>query len=153
MLCTLSEKYATALRLELGPSRAMAVWLILVHLTPLGLLPALQLPAWLNLLIVFCVLCSLLDGWRRQAHRCHPDAVRTVIWRDAQHCQLTLTSGQQLDVALAAQAFILPWLVVLHFNTPRRRLRYLAVIPDMLDATVFRRLRVRLRIAMDQGGT
>ena len=149
----MSEKYATALRLELGPSRAMAVWLILVHLTPLCLLPALQLPAWLNLLIIFSVLCSLLDGWRRQARRSHPDAVRTVIWRDAQHCQLILSSGQQLQVAVAAQAFILPWLLVLHFKTPRRRLRYLAVVPDMLDAAVFRRLRVRLRIAMDQGTT
>ena len=153
MLHTLSGKYAAPLRLEPGPSRAMAGWLLLVHVIPLCLLPALHLSPWLNLLIVSTVLYSLLDGWRRQAHRSHPDAVQTVIWRDAQHCQLTLTSGQQLDVTLAAQAFIQPWLVVLHFNTPRRRLRYLAVIPDMLDATVFRRLRVRLRIAMDQGGT
>lgn len=147
----MSGKYAAPLRLELGPSRSMAVWLIVVHLAPLLLLPALQLPLWVNLLILSTVSYSLIDGWRRQARRSHPDTVRTVIWKDAQSCQLTLTSGQQLEIALAAQAFILPWLVVLHFKTPKRRFRYLPVLPDMLDEDVFRRLRVRLRIAMDQG--
>ena len=129
----------------------MAVWLLLVHVIPLCLLPVLQLSLWLNLLIVSTVLYSLLDGWRRQVRRSHPDAVRAVTWNDTQHCQLTLASGQHLDVSLASQAFILPWLVVLHFETPRRRCRYLPLLPDMLDEAVFRRLRVRLRITMDQG--
>jgi hypothetical protein len=148
---TLSTQYAAPLRLELGPSRALTVWLTVAHLAPLVLLPALQFSSWLNLLLVSIVLCSLHDSWRRQARRSHPDAVRRVIWKDAQHCQLTLTSGRQLDVGLARQAFILPWLVVLHFNTPQRRFRYLPVLPDMLDENEFRRLRVRLRIATDAG--
>ena len=129
----------------------MAVWLTGVHLSPLLLLTALQFSPWLNLLLISIVLYSLLDSWRRQARRSHPDAVHRIVWKDAQHCQLTLTSGQRLDVGLATQAFILPWLVVLHFNTPDRRLRYLPVLPDMLDEDMFRRLRVRLRIAIDEG--
>jgi hypothetical protein len=129
----------------------MAVWLAVAHLTPLLLLPALQFPSWLNLLLLTLVLYSLLHSWRRQARRSHPDAVRRIIWKDAQHCQLTLTSGRQLDVGLATQAFILPWLVVLHFKTPDRRFRYLPLFADMLDEDVFRRLRVRLRIAIDAG--
>ena len=129
----------------------MAVWLTGVHLGTLLLLTVLQFSPWLNLLLASLVLYSLLDSWRRQARRSHPDAIRRVIWKDAQHCQLTLTSGRQLDVGLATQAFILPWLVVLHFNTPERHLRYLPVLADMLDEDVFRRLRVRLRIAIDAG--
>ena len=137
--------------LELGPSRAMAVWLLLVHLAPLSLLPAMPLPAWLNLLIISAACYSLLDAWPRLARRSHPDAVHRVIWKDAQHCQLTLVSGRQLDIELATSAFILPWLVVLHFKTTHRRYRYLPVLPDMLDEDVFRKLRVRLRIATDLG--
>jgi hypothetical protein len=115
------------------------------------LLPLLQLPHWLKLAISFAVLYSLFDAWRRLARRAHPDAVHTVQWKEAGHCHLTLNSGQQLSVSLASQAFILPWMVVLHFRTPQRRLRYLLVLPDMLDEEAFRRLRVRLRIATDQG--
>ncbi|MGB5426699.1 MAG: protein YgfX [Gammaproteobacteria bacterium] len=131
----------------------MAIWLTVVHLSPLLLLPVLQFPFWLNLLLPALVFYSLLDSWRRQVRRSHPDAVRRVVWKDTQHCQLTLTSGRQLDVGLASQAFILPWLVVLHFRTPDRRFRYLPVLSDMLDEDVFRRLRARLRIAIDAGAT
>ena len=129
----------------------MAVWLILVHVTPLLLLPWLPLPAWLKLAIFSMVLYSLFDAWRKQARRSHPGAVRHVSWKETDHCRLILQSGKQLDVTLAPQAFILPWLVVLHFRTSRRRTRYLPVLADMLDEDLFRQLRVRLRIAMDQG--
>jgi hypothetical protein len=151
MLHTLSGKYAVPLHLEPGSSRLLAAWLMLVHGIPLCLLPALHLSPWLGTLIVAAVLCSLRDGWRRQARRSHPDAVRTITWPEGRQCRLTLVSGQRVNVELASQAFILPWLVILQFNTPQRRYRYLPLLPDMLDETVFRRLRVRLRIVMDQG--
>ena len=128
----------------------MAVWLIGVHIGPLLLLPWLPLSAWLKLAFIPMVLYSLLDSWRRLIRRSHPAAVRRVIWQETEHCHLMLQSGKQLDVTLASQAFILPWLVVLHFRTSRRRYRYLPVLADMLDEEVFRQLRVRLRITMDQ---
>lgn len=129
----------------------MAVWLILVHVAPLLLLPLLPLPPWLKLAISSMVLYSLLDSWRRLIRRSHPGAIRRVTWKDAEHCRLSLQSGKQLDVTLASQAFILPWLVILHFRSSRRRFLYLPVLADMLDKEVFRQLRVRLRIAMDDG--
>ena len=129
----------------------MAVWLTGVHIVPLLLLPLLPLPVWLKLVIASIVLYSLLDAWRRLIRRSHPAAVQSVTWKDAKHCRLLLQSGKQLDVMLASQAFIMPWLVVLHFRTSPRHVRYLPVLADMLDEEVFRLLRVRLRIAMDQG--
>ena len=129
----------------------MAVWLTGVHIVPLLLLPLLPLPVWLRLVIASIALYSLLDAWRRLIRRSHPAAVRSVTWKDAEHCHLLLQSGKQLDVMLASQAFIMPWLVVLHFRTSPRHVRYLPVLADMLDEEVFRLLRVRLRIAMDQG--
>ena len=80
---TLSGKFAAPLRLELGPSRALAAWLIGVHGTPLCLLPLLPLNAWLNLALVSAVCYSLLDAWCRQVRRNHPDAVRSLLWKDA----------------------------------------------------------------------
>lgn len=148
---TLSGKFAAPLHLELGPSRLMAVWLTGMHSVPLLLLPWLPLPAWLKLAIIPILLYSLLDSWRKLIRRSHPAAVRHVIWQETEHCHLMLQSGKQLDVMLASQTFILPWLVILHFRTSRRHFRYLPVLADMLDEDVFRQLRVRLRIAIDQG--
>jgi hypothetical protein len=147
---TLSDKYAAPLHLELGPSRALAAWLVVVHGTPLCLLPLLPVDPWIHLALLSAVAYSLHDAWRRQVRRDHPDAVRTLLWKDAGHCRLTLHSGQRQDARLARQALILPWMVILQFDTPPRRLRYLLVLPDMLDDDVFRRLRVRLRIAIDE---
>jgi hypothetical protein len=51
---------------------------------------------------------------------------------------------------MGTQAFILPWLVILHFNSRRRNMRYLVLLPDMLDRQVFRKLRVRLKVEINR---
>ena len=47
---------------------------------------------------------------------------------------------------MRARVFILPWLVILGFNSRRRDMRYLVLLPDMLDQDIFRKLRVRLKL-------
>jgi hypothetical protein len=149
---TLSGKYATPLYLEVGPSRLMAVWLLLVAVAALLVLTQLQLPGWLDLLVTSAVLYGLLMLWRKLVRRSHPDAVRSMLWGEGRHCRLTLNSGQQQAVELASHAFILPWLVILYFETPLWRQQQLVLLPDMLDVDVLRRLRVRLKIETGQTG-
>jgi len=48
------------------------------------------------------------------------------------------------------QVFILPWLVIMRFKSNRKRLHHLVLLPDMLEPGVFRRLRVRLMIELNQ---
>ena len=130
----------------------MAAWLFLVTVAALLVLWLIPLPGWLNLLLTLTMLLGLLMSWRKQVRRCHPDAVRSMVWGEGRQCRLTLNSGQQQAVELASRAFVLPWLVILYFETPLWRQQQLVLLPDMLDADVYRRLRVRLKIEAGQTG-
>ena len=61
--------------------------------------------------------------------------------------RLAYGDGRQLDVRLTRAPLVLPWLVALEFRAPDGRRHDLLLLPDMLDADAFRRLRVRLTLA------
>ena len=147
---TLSRKYATPLRLDIASSRMMGEWVMLVHALPILLLPALPTSGWLSLAVTAALFVSLVRTWRLQVSRHHPDAVCSMVWGEGKDCLLSLHSGGQEEVSMGAQAFILPWLVILHFNSRRRHMRYLVLLPDMLDRQVFRKLRVRLKVEINR---
>lgn len=45
---------------------------------------------------------------------------------------------------------MLPWLVIMHFKGDGGRTHHLVLLPDMLEKRLFRRLRVRLMIEVNQ---
>ncbi|HAJ92249.1 MAG TPA: hypothetical protein DCO71_06495 [Gammaproteobacteria bacterium] len=146
----MSGKYATPLHLDIGPSRLLGGWVILVHGMPLLMWPVLQSGSWLVLAVFSALLFSLVRSWRLQVSRHHPDAVCSMVWRAEKDCLLGLHSGEQAKVSMRPRAFILPWLVILHFNSRQRRMRHLVLLPDMLDREVFRKLRVRLKVEINR---
>jgi len=149
MSLTLFRKYATPLHLDIGPSRLLGRGVILVHGVPLLMWPVLQSGGWLLLAVASTLLFSLVKSWRLQVSRHHPDAVCSMVWGEENDCLLGLHSGEQEEVSMHTRAFILPWLVILHFNSRRRHMRHLVLLPDMLDREVFRKLRVRLKIEIN----
>ena len=142
--------YATPLLLEPGPSRTLRVCLILVHAAAVMILPFIPIPLWTALLLICLMLFSLRRATRQHVTRGHPGSLRTVQWRAARSCRLYLSSGSAIEASLMPQAFVLPWLVIMHFSSGRGRVHHLVLLPDMLDPQVFRRLRVRLMIEMNQ---
>jgi hypothetical protein len=147
---TLSRTYATPLLLEPGPSRSLRVWLILVHVVAIMILPFMSLSVWVGLIILLLMLLSLWRAIRMHITSRHPDSVRAVQWREARSCQLYLSSGRDIEARLMPQVFMLPWLVIMHFRSGRGRVHHLVLLPDMLEPEVFRRLRVRLMIELNQ---
>jgi hypothetical protein len=117
---------------------------------PILLLPVLPAGSWLSLAVTATLFFSLLRSWRLQVSRHHPDAVCSMVWGEEKGCLLGLHSGGHEEVSMRAQAFILPWLVILHFNSRRRHMRHLVLLPDMLDHEMFRKLRVRLKIEINR---
>ena len=142
---TLSTKYATPLLLEPGPSHSLRAWLVVIHVVAILLLPSLSLPAGAGLILLLLILFSLWHTIRR-----HSDSVSAVLWSEARSCRLSLASGQDIEARLMPQVFILPWLVIMRFKSDRKRLHQLVLLPDMLEPEVFRRLRVRLMIELNQ---
>jgi hypothetical protein len=128
----------------------MGCWVILIHGAPLLVLPVLPLSGWLNLAVISAALFSLVRSWRLQVRRHHPEAVRSMDWGEGKHCLLGLYSGRQEEVSLCTRAFILPWLVILNFRNRRQYSRYLVLLPDMLDEATYRRLRVRMKLEINQ---
>ena len=148
----LSRKFATPLNLEIAPSRIMGAWLMLTHTVPLLVWPLLPFAAWLLAPLATITGFSLWWHWRRYAVRVHKDAIRQLHWGAGQECRLLLVSGHQAAATLLPQAVVLRWLVILHFRGPGRQLRHLVILPDMLSSDLFRHLRVRLRISLQQAG-
>lgn len=133
-----SNAFGAPLRLELLPSRRLRQWRLLVHCAGVLTLPLLQSP-----LLGACVLVLLLVSFFRR-----PFLPSTLLWRSDGQWQYRI--GGPLEPAeLAATAMVQPWLVILPLRCQgRRRIRHLVILPDMLPAQDFRRLRARLRIAL-----
>jgi len=140
-------QYATPLQLDIGPSRRMLAWLLLLHATALLVVALLPLPIQLILALAIAVLLSLVWHWRLRVSLHYPHAVRRLRWEADGDCVLQLTSGEQLTTRLATHAFVMPWLVILYFHG---RPRQLVLLPDMLPTQTFRQLRVRLRLELQQ---
>lgn len=136
--------------LEPGPSRSLRVWLIVVHIVAIMIIPFMSLPVWTGLIVLLLMLFSLWRAIRVHITLGHPDSVCAVQWREARSCQLRLSSGRDIEARLMPQVFMLPWLVIMHFKSDRGRLHHLVLLPDMLEPEVFRRLRVRLMIELNQ---
>lgn len=143
----MSGQYATPLQFEIGPSRILPVWLLLIHGAAMLVLPLLPVPLPLRLALAGVVVLSLAWYWHRMVSRNYPYAVRELRWEAGRDCVLQLASGEQLQAQLAPRAFVMPWLVILYF---RGRPRQLVLLPDMLSTEAFRRLRVRLRMELQQ---
>lgn len=144
---TLYGQYATPLQFEVGPSRRMLAWLLLLHAAALPVTALLPLPWPARLALAVAVLFSLVWSWRVRVSLQHPRAVRRLCWETGGDCVLSLASGEQLGVRLAGHAFVMPWLVILYFEGWPR---HLVLLPDMLAANAFRQLRVRLRMELRQ---
>ena len=140
-------QYATPLQFDIGPSRSLLAWLLLLHAAALLVVTVLPVPVAAAIALALAVLLSLAWQWQRRVSPRYPHAVRGLRWEDDGDCILKLASGEQLTTQLSAHAFVLPWLVILYFHG---RPRHLLLLPDMLTTRVFRQLRVRLRMELQQ---
>ena len=118
--------------------------MLAVHAAGLAVLPFAPLAPWLQLLVTFVVVLSLYRNWLRHVtRRC--SALQALIWLHDRECRIITRHGEPLDGVLLPQVFVMPWLVILHYRSDGRR-HSLFILPDMLPAVTFRRLRVRLLI-------
>lgn len=144
-----SMTYASPLRLEPCASRQAAAWLLLVHGAGLMVLPFLALPTGLRVMFFTASVGLFWLGWSRHVHRTCRDAVQSFSWYAGEDCTVVYADAVEIPCTLINQAFVMPWLVILHYRQAGRR-RSLFILPDMLPASTFRRLRVRLNTELDR---
>lgn len=140
-----STAYATPLSLELRSSATLGALVTAAHAGAAVSLAFTSLPLWIRVLGIMTVLASLLRVFPRVVSLRHPDAVHRVLWPAGDEWHLFTRGGRELVGTLLPESYLRPWLVVLRFKIPLSRTpRSVVIVPDMLDANVMRRLRVRL---------
>ena len=138
-------------KLRLRPvwSRQLFVWLLSVH--ALGVLAILQLQSNLLLKLMFLLILSLyfVSAVRRYLLGKGDCAVQEAwVSRDG-GWRLLLGNGETLQARLLPDSFVKPWLMVLRFKTERFSCtKSMVLLPDSLDRTVNRNLRILLRSLM-----
>ena len=140
--------YATPLRIELRASRLAALWLLPLHVAGVAVLPFTSLPFWSMVACLLACAGNLVWHWSRYVSR-RQAPLRTFIWKQDRDCGVVDDDGAAVACTLAPRAFVMPWLVILHYRTGGRR-HSLFILPDMLPADTFRRLRVRLKTELCQ---
>lgn len=136
----MSNAFEAPLRLELRPSRRLRRWLLAVHGAVAIVVPL--LPPWLGLAVLSAGGASAALAWRALARR-----PPLLLWHGDGRWELASDGGDTAAV-LARPPFVHPQLVVLPLRSAHGGpIRPVVVLPDMLDITAFRRLRVRLCMA------
>ncbi|WJW76748.1 hypothetical protein QVG61_06600 [Thiohalobacter sp. IOR34] len=133
---------ATRIDLELRPSRQLLGLLAVLHGLALYALWLTPLPAMLRA----ALLLLLLGGIGRSLWRLHgPAAVRRLWGRLDGPLLLQQADGRRLRVRLRPGAFESGMLLLVHLDSGDRWPRPLPILPDMLAADDYRRLRRELR--------
>jgi len=134
----LSDAFEAPLRLELRPSRSLRLWLIAVHAAVMLAVPL--LPRWPGLAVLFAAGASAGVAWCRRRQ-----ATPQLLWRGDGRWEAA-AGGAGGTLRLARRPFVHARLVVIPLcPVEGGRTRHVLILPDMLDAATFRRLRVRLR--------
>ncbi len=136
-----------------GFSPRLAAFLLITHLSALGVLALVPATVLLQIAIVLIIAISLVHAWCTHIWRIGPDALVAAEW-DALGCWWVQRPGGELQSAsLHGSSYVQPWLVILNFGLDGGGRRYLILPPDALEPEPFRRLCVRLRLAgLQEGG-
>jgi toxin CptA len=121
----------------LEPSRRLVAFIVLAAAGTASLLAAMPLPAGAS--VAAAAWCAL--------------AFVHALGRHTRRRSVHILAGRAIVVdglagEIVAGSFVAPWLTIVHWRAASPRLvRTVVVLPDMLDAATFRRLRVILRWA------
>ncbi len=144
----MSRASAAPLRIEAGPSRRIALYLLLVHTAGLAVLPWLPLAWYLQLALALSIGAGLVNAWSVHARRSAPRAIHAAELDSEGAWTLYLADGRALAGRMLSSSFVHPALLVLNFRTGRFRRRHLVLLADAADPDVLRRLRVQLRMGI-----
>lgn len=135
--------YATPLRLDLRPSRKLAIIVAVTYGCALGLVMLAHLVLWQKTLLCVLILASAVVHYQRYPLANNKNRIRALVWNQGSAWQIEREYSADA-ASLGPEALVLAWLVILQLRPEAGGRLYLAIVPDMLDSESFRRLRVRL---------
>jgi toxin CptA len=141
------HKYSEAsCEISLAPSRWAARTLTLATLATLALIAATPGALALRILAATWIACAALEALHSRALLRGRRGVRAVSLSGGGEIAVRDALGRWRSGRLRAGSFVAPWLTVIRWRPAEARFdRAIPILPDMLAAEEFRRLRVLLR--------
>jgi toxin CptA len=136
------------IRISPGPSRQLALFIWISHLSALCLILLPAFPPWLKLLLPPLILLSLIHTRNTHILRSTASAITAAEWDGEDEWLLFTGHSKKYRARLLGSSYVQPWLMVLNFiciGKSKKRVS-LILMPDSLDADRQRRLRVKLRL-------
>lgn len=134
------------LRVQLRPSRRLALVLVTAHVCAAGTLIPLDVPLWSKVAGAIAVVASLVVSLRRHALLRSSGSVTAVELRGGDRAAVHLRTGACLDARILPTTYVSARLTVLNLRLPAHMLAtHVVILADSADAESFRRLRVLLR--------
>jgi toxin CptA len=140
-------KYSeAACEVALGASPVAAALLGAAALASLALIGLTPGPSALRILAATWVCCAALEALHRVALHRGAGGVRGLALRGGGEIAVENVQGLRRSGRLRDGSFVAPWLTIVRWRPDGARFdRAVAILPDMLAAEPFRRLRVALR--------
>lgn len=140
------------LRLSLKASPYLATGLTLGHLAALGCVLIVPLALWLKLLLSGTLVASLIHTLTLHAWRIRASSVIALQCDRDGLALIQMRSGEEREAQVLGSSFVASYLTIVLFKpNTSRRVRALLVLPDMLEAELFRQLRVWLKWRVGRG--
>ncbi|MBI4006329.1 MAG: hypothetical protein HY356_06635 [Gammaproteobacteria bacterium] len=140
----MSNHFELPLCIDIKPSFWLTSGLYVGHLGAILVLFGVKFVLALKLLIASAILASLLHTIRTYILQKNPHSPVQLLLDVMEEWHLTTANGETREVSLRSGALVHPLLVVLPFSCGMR-FPVVILTPDVVDADLFRRLRVRLR--------
>jgi len=134
------------LRLTPRYSKQLAGYLLTTHVIALLTVIAVVRPWWLATGLAAAILFSLIHSYRRHLQYRGSNTIRSAEISGQNEWLIQQTDGVEVAAQLQPNSYIHPKLSVLNFCNEHGRRQSLILLPDGIDATSFRRLRVRLKM-------
>jgi hypothetical protein len=141
---------ATWIRVALGPSRIAGAAVLLAFMATAALVAWMPWPHLLRAVIVLALGAYAMAVNRNWVARSAKHAVVALVVDIDRRITLTEASGARIEGIVQADSYVGATLTTIVVRLPARRLlRAIAILPDMLPADDFRRLRVLLRLGRE----
>lgn len=138
---------ATWVRVALGRSRCAGAAVVLAFTATAALVAWLPWPSWVRALLVLALGVYAIALVRAWATRSAKHAVIAIAVGIDRRITLTERGGKRVEGLVNVDSYVGAVLTTIVVCVPgRRRPRSIAILPDMLPAEDFRRLRVLLRL-------
>ena len=137
-----------ALHIELAPSRLAAAAIVVGVIATAALVAWLPGQPWLRAGGVIALGAYAIALMRIWATRIAPHSIVSLVLGPSRHIVLTERGGRRIEGVVQADSYVGGVLTTIVMRPAGGRWsRSMAILPDMLSAEDFRRLRMRLRLA------